>query len=93
MVVSPSLLALDSSSQEDFGHFEKKNIEQLSSFELMFVAAQKLKKEGLKDKQVIGQAIPILQQLAPECKIDSVASPSGKLKGLTEHIAKEYTTL
>lgn len=26
-------------------------------------------------------------------KIDQVASPSNKLKGLTEHIAKEYKTL
>lgn len=53
----------------------------------------RLRKEGSEDKQVIEQAIPILQQLASECKIDQVASPSSKLKGLMEHIAKEYKTL
>lgn len=44
---SHSLLALDSSGQVDFA---QKNIEQLSSFELMYVATQKLRKEGTEDK-------------------------------------------
>lgn len=40
----------------------------------MFVATQNLMKEGLKDKQVIEQAIPILHKLSLEYKISLVAS-------------------
>ncbi|XP_059077915.1 uncharacterized protein LOC131876511 [Cryptomeria japonica] len=86
---SHPLLALDTSSQVDFG---RKSIDQLRNSERMMVATQRLLKEGSEEKQVIVQAIPVLQQLVPKYT-SLVASPSGKLKGLTEHIAKEFQTL
>lgn len=55
----------------------------------MFVATQKLRKEGNEDKKFIEQAIRVLQQFVPRYT-SPVASPSGKLKSLTEHIAKEF---
>lgn len=59
----------------------------------MMMAAQKLMKEGSTDKGIIDQLITILHRLVPECKIKIEASPSRKLKIITEHISKDFQSL
>lgn len=59
----------------------------------MMMATQKLMKEGSTDKGIIDQSITVLHRLVLECKIDNEASPSDKLKTITEHISKYFQSL
>lgn len=63
----------------------------MSFSELMMMVAHKMLKEGSMDKGVIDQSITVLYRLVPECKFDKEASPSGKLKTITEHISKDFS--
>ncbi|XP_059072498.1 uncharacterized protein LOC131873613 [Cryptomeria japonica] len=87
LVVSASLLSIDTSQ------VEQKSLTEMSSTELVMIVAQKMMKEGSVDKGVIDQSIPILHRLVPECKFDKGASPSGKLKTITERISKDFQSL
>lgn len=57
------------------------------------MATQKLLKEGVVDKGLIDQSVSVFHRLLPDCQIEDGASPSSKLKTLTEHISNNFQSL